>query len=96
MIGLSPHAKQRDDEGGDEGRKAEDEKAEGGGGVCGYSGVQTGKSKGIGWGDLIGGIREMRQQGELEKRNTTYLDPVPYWGNRKQGPVTPVEPTNTN
>lgn len=32
MIGLSPHAKQRDDEGGDEGRKAEDEKAERGGG----------------------------------------------------------------
>lgn len=54
MIGLSLHAKQRDDEGGDEGRKAEDEKAERGG-VCGYSGVQTGKSKGIGWGDLIGG-----------------------------------------
>lgn len=94
MIGLSLHAKQRDDEGGDEGRKAEDEKAERGGGLC--SGGQTGKSKGIGWGDLIGGIREMRQQGELEKRKTTYLDPVPYWGNRKQGPVTPVEPTNTN
>lgn len=32
MIGLSLHAKQRDDEGGDEGRKAEDEKAERGGG----------------------------------------------------------------
>lgn len=31
MIGLSLHGKQRDDEGGDEGRKAEDEKAEGGG-----------------------------------------------------------------
>lgn len=28
MIGLSPHVKQRDDEGGDEGRKAEDEKAQ--------------------------------------------------------------------
>lgn len=94
MIGLSLHAKQRDDEGGDEGKKRRMRKQRGG--VWGYSGGQTGKSKGIGWGDLIGGIREMRQQGELGKRKTTYLDPVPYWGNRKQGPVTPVEPTNTN
>lgn len=31
----------------------------------------------------------------IEEEKSTYLDPVPYWGNAKQGPVTPVEPTYT-
>lgn len=47
MIGLSLHAKQRDDEGGDEGRKAEDEKAERGGGYVDIVEVKQVRVRGL-------------------------------------------------